>query len=289
MPPRAVPPPPTKFGASSLQQRPAIAAPTVQLRGAPAGARLVAPPPVRPPQRLVPPVPQPTISRQPPVLHSRATIQRAAVAVARRNSVDLGSLGEHLLRIAKAGDSSTQEVQILDAGAGLHVASNSDGHTSGALASATLFNSYIDGANKAVKKHQDPYVKAKKISAVKAPDGLVPVNGKLHAEQNLLRDYSRKLKNAESAGTLDTLDKTVRVFGAKPPCNICKMVMVAFEAALAGVYGITLRYNTNTGDTSVLEKNSGKLSADDMSVAAGGGTMPEKFQQFLAAYTQNLT
>lgn len=64
-----------------------------------------------------------------------------------------------------------------------------------------------------------------------------------HAEQNLCLALARRLQ----AGLVPGND--VVVYGAKPPCNQCRVVLIAFDGALHHAYGRRLLFDSKAGRT----------------------------------------
>lgn len=213
----------------------------------------------------------------------------AALQMARKfRSTDISFHAPKLLTVAKAESSRIQEVQIMKLGTDGYISSNSDDQLGTTTTAIKEYNTYIDGDNKDNKDLRNKYVRAKNSFNFKLREDFTEVSGSRHAEQNLVLKACIALKSAEKNNKLHLMNKTVMIYGSKPPCNICRKVMFAFERALMIVYGMNLSYNRSIGDTSVSEDNAGLLTGDDILSRAGNINGEEIFKRFIAVYKQNL-
>ncbi len=205
--------------------------------------------------------------------------------------IEYGTIFRNVINKGCKGNRGVQTVQLFDDGdKKLFISCNDNAHTLSAIDLAVEHNASIDKMNDVPIGLSKKTPKLNKQCATKIPEelNLVLESEPKHAEQNILKNYCKKLVNMENRNELHLLEKTVRLFGDKPPCNICKNVLGAFKIALNKIYDIELRFSTTDGDNSVRELNAGVLSADDMRTKAGNGVMPEKFAEFLNIYEQEL-
>jgi hypothetical protein len=213
----------------------------------------------------------------------------AALQMARKfKSTDISFHAPKLLTVAKAESTKVQEVQIMKLGTSGYISSNSPDHLDITTTAIGKYNNYVDGDNKNNNNLSDKFVKARNAFKVRLREDFTAISGSRHAEQNLVLKACAVLKNAEKNNKLKSLNKTVMIYGAKPPCNICRRVMFAFERALMIVYGMNLSYNRSIGDTSVTIENAGLLTGDDILSAVGGPEGQKTFQKFIDVYKQNL-
>ena len=254
-----IPPPPTKFRRSSS--------------GQPKGAA-VAPPAVPPPATKFGRLPGDSAQTSPfgCTVIQRATltaetkeIKEAPMAgstagVVRRTQAAAIKIGEFSKKIT----SKIQEVQIMNVGGKYYFSSNS-----------TPSTNKIDEGLRAETKET-------KVVVSNIP---TMVGGDHHAEQNLLLDYARQLKNAgDDPRKLDKLGPILPVYGRKPPCNICRMVMNSFSIALVSEYRIRLEFNRFVGDTDVKTKDAKILTDEQMKFAQSDSRLPAKYLSFLEKY-----
>lgn len=228
---------------------------------------------------------------QPKLQAPPATVRTcpAALQMARKfRSTDISLHAPKLLTVAKAESSKIQEVQIMKLGTSGYISSNSKDHLSTTVGAIKKYNTYVDGDNKENNNLSDKFVKVRNTFNVKLREDFVEIKGDRHAEQNLVLKACLALKNAEKNKKLNTLNKTVMIYGSKPPCNVCRRVMFAFERALMIVYGMNLSYNRSIGDTSVSEENAGLLTGGAILDKVGGIDGVEIFERFINVYKQNL-
>lgn len=295
------PPPPTKFGPTAVQAKPADAhrhhAPPPTKFGAPGAMPLKAMP-----------------------------IQRMD---GRRLSVDLSDQAAKILESAKSIDMGVQEIQIMQIGGNKVYSANSSKDWTAIEAGVKSFNklqeqwgkAFIDGRGEDGKLKKLPKGLGKLDNRIlktavgyptlfEAPlslEGMKFASGHNHAEQNLVARIVMRLHEQERNGTInkDTQfpNTPVSIYGAKPPCNRCRPVLKAFRDG--GVkYGLQVAFNETGASRSpwyeAAERHNvdvddvPSLSADDLAEMAKFNRIADKdalplFAAFLDTYEASHT
>jgi cytidine deaminase len=156
-------------------------------------------------------------------------------------------------------NSRLMEVQSAIFDGRMFIASNySRGDDGGAL-SAVMPASYAHGGK----------------TYTKGSSSLVQIAGTLHAEQAILKELAKVIKNPNKVNP-----SHVTVIGTKRPCTVCRRVLLAFDKALLKHYpAVHLHFVDQSGATTEVE-------ALDISGLADGSD--QTFDAFVATYATQL-
>jgi hypothetical protein len=141
-----------------------------------------------------------------------------------------------------------------------------------------IVSNYNRGADDAMSKVMDErysYTHDGTIYEYRGKGGLLIREGELHAEQQILLDLARTLKNARLENP-----RHVTVVGTKRPCSTCRRVLLAFDRALHRHYPeVRLHFIDKTGqdaDVTALDLGTEKIPTDTL------------FNAFVDTYTSEL-
>ena len=239
-------------------------------------ATVVLPKLARPGPRVLPPHPAtvvlPKLERRMGPHPATVALPRPAWAVQRSSSpvLDLQSIAQQLNNVAKG-----QEVQILRFN-GRHFISTNEMEQSMKLGeSSSEVKNKFNAPSASISVARSPDVAAGKKT------DLVILYGQqkgtfIHAEQNLLHAFAEWLR----AG--NTPPPTAWVAGKKTPCRRCYPVLVAFDGALAEIYGTHLVFDDNHGTG----QDGG--AAEQLRLVSTKGDS-QRYQRFVEAYSRRRT
>lgn len=169
----------------------------------------------------------------------------------------LKSVAQHVFDRAKKADGSIMEVQATLLNGTLYIASN---YTAGE-GLHPLSNFYPASF--------DFWHDKKRVKLFQKAD-IKTLQGTLHAEQNLLREVAKKLKNKEAL-------TRVAVIGTKRPCSYCRRVLRAFNTAL-GVHYPNLAFH-------FVDRTGKSLPAAVDCLVLDPGNEENPYRQFATRYT----